>query len=892
MLALELWLDADVVPHADEVAMRVADCFRLDAALLESLGAPNCSLPGSALVHLNSLATVTPRPGRTQEVQQFMSLASMSLQQPFDATPLKQLDQMWPQLVRDTLHGQNPPPTSAPSLPSLQKTEDLQRLAASLDTTAALFDSRVRGTPAETLLHVVAVRERPTQLDLECLDTEGCPLCLRGSRYFDGPVLLLKHARTRREHTCHLACLVEWPRMPVQLTPDCDKQFRVVAGDKHHDVSQLPASATAMPSSRRLGKIELEICQLLSDATALKVDWPPMALSVHPHTHKELVVVIMSGSSLQERAIFRARRGRIHFGFVESREEEAGAQQKPMQCQVDAVYDLSNLGDVQSAQLQFGSERDGTLTLGVQRIELPMGVSAFALTFLRFELSTLAKRSIASPLLSSLASPLLSPMSMALAAGGSMPLPVPLSPVPLVPGGMSPLVMSHKRGLMSPIPSMPEKSQMAMAQQLLPSPLTAPLQSPFQHTQQQQQQHYHTGSDERGRSMLSGPQVMRKQQQRRRVGSTAMRQPISINTTAGNTGNNNKAQSPFVPDRRLLMSLPGLTPSPTISPTTVPPQKKKATRVASFRDNTRLSIDTGVSATTGNKSVSQEPTTDSNKTAIGAVTAANKAASAATGSSSSSSSSTRKNSKKKSASDKESDDSDDILAHVVGRVATLARSQTGSRFIQEHLEDAKMRRMFFQEMRGEVAALMMDSFGHYAIEALLKSCSAKERFVLLQELCKDKAEQFSTVACHKQGSFSLQAAMSLLETEQEIEQVSHAIRSQLLVLVAHASGHYVVLRFLSHFPRRAAFVQHSFAQHCLAYGTDHYGLRVAKSLVSAWVRDPGIHGRSHKRIAVSQLTPEMQEVLDAIVLHTCHLVENQYGNYLIQHVLDVAPDQI
>lgn len=58
------------------------------------------------------------------------------------------------------------------------------------------------------------------------------------------------------------------------------------------------------------------------------------------------------------------------------------------------------------------------------------------------------------------------------------------------------------------------------------------------------------------------------------------------------------------------------------------------------------------------------------------------------------------------------------MDHVVGRVFMLSKSQSGSRFVQENLSDPVFFDVFFNELKTRVAELMMDNFGHYAIEGV------------------------------------------------------------------------------------------------------------------------------------------------------------------------------
>lgn len=212
-----------------------------------------------------------------------------------------------------------------------------------------------------------------------------------------------------------------------------------------------------------------------------------------------------------------------------------------------------------------------------------------------------------------------------------------------------------------------------------------------------------------------------------------------------------------------------------------------------------------------------------------------------------------------------------MLDECVGKVVFLAKSQSGSRFVQEKLNEPEYFNLFYNELKVQVADLMMDNFGHYAIEALFAISDNEQRLFLVMNL----APSIAVVSCHKQGSFSIQAMMDTLQTQSQIEMLVEALSKHVMQIILNTSGHYVILRFLSKFGYPyTRFVHRALVGHCYDFSTDHYGLRVMKAAV-----DAGPH---------SQLT----NVFNCIVKHTNTLVENQYGNYIIQHLLDVCPVQI
>jgi len=162
----------------------------------------------------------------------------------------------------------------------------------------------------------------------------------------------------------------------------------------------------------------------------------------------------------------------------------------------------------------------------------------------------------------------------------------------------------------------------------------------------------------------------------------------------------------------------------------------------------------------------------------------------------------------------------------------------------------------------------VDNFGHFAIEKLILRCSEEDRLLILRKL----APSMSTVACQKHGSFSVQALMDSLTTPTQLSVLVESLKRQCVRMMTHASGHFVILRLLQRFSYASTkFIDEAIVNNCLQIGTDHHGLRVVKTVVA------------------SRRPSELTRLFKQVARFTMKLVENQYGNYVVQSVLDVAP---
>ena len=207
---------------------------------------------------------------------------------------------------------------------------------------------------------------------------------------------------------------------------------------------------------------------------------------------------------------------------------------------------------------------------------------------------------------------------------------------------------------------------------------------------------------------------------------------------------------------------------------------------------------------------------------------------------------------------------------VRGNVMRLVKSHAGSRFVQQKLDarDPAFFQLFYEEMADHVPELMVDNFSHFAIEKLIAACSDEQCLLLLQRL----APAIGVVACQKHGSFSVQALVDTLHTPAQVYTLVESMKADIMRILTHASGHFVVLRMLQRFPYQSTkFIDDAITNNVGVVATDHHGLRVFKAVLC--VRRPS----------------ELTRLFKQVARMTMKLVENQYGNYSLQAVLDVAP---
>lgn len=88
-----------------------------------------------------------------------------------------------------------------------------------------------------------------------------------------------------------------------------------------------------------------------------------------------------------------------------------------------------------------------------------------------------------------------------------------------------------------------------------------------------------------------------------------------------------------------------------------------------------------------------------------------------------------------------------------GRVASLARTQTGSRYLQKDLNKTSCDVVNFliTDIGREMSKIMIDRYGNYFCQRLLSSCTAQQRLTILELIGPD----FIKICCDSRGTHTI-----------------------------------------------------------------------------------------------------------------------------------------
>ncbi|KAJ1309525.1 hypothetical protein OPQ81_006298 [Rhizoctonia solani] len=206
------------------------------------------------------------------------------------------------------------------------------------------------------------------------------------------------------------------------------------------------------------------------------------------------------------------------------------------------------------------------------------------------------------------------------------------------------------------------------------------------------------------------------------------------------------------------------------------------------------------------------------------------------------------------------------LRDIRGHVAEFCGDQHGSRFIQQKLEtatDEEKEAIFSELVPGNFVSLMTDVFGNYVVQKLIEFGSVEQRDLLVNVM----EGHMLSLSLQMYGCRVVQKAIECVTAEQQVMFV-HEIEVDVMRCVKDANGNHVIQKLIERVsPDLLGFVS-VFQGNVYDLATHPYGCRVLQ--------------RCFEYLHESQTRP----LIDELHKYTTQLMQDQFGNYVIQFVLE------
>ncbi|KAL3528484.1 hypothetical protein ACH5RR_007806 [Cinchona calisaya] len=207
------------------------------------------------------------------------------------------------------------------------------------------------------------------------------------------------------------------------------------------------------------------------------------------------------------------------------------------------------------------------------------------------------------------------------------------------------------------------------------------------------------------------------------------------------------------------------------------------------------------------------------------------------------------------------------LSDIAGRIVEFSVDQHGSRFIQQKLENcsAEEKASVFQEVLPHAPKLMTDVFGNYVIQKFFEHGDSQQR----KELASQLSGSLLNLSLQMYGCRVIQKALEVIELDQKTELI-HELDGHVMRCVRDQNGNHVIQKCIECVPtEKIGFIISAFQGQVATLSTHPYGCRVIQRVLEHCSDDS-----------------QIQCIVDEILESACVLAQDQYGNYVTQHVLE------
>ena len=195
----------------------------------------------------------------------------------------------------------------------------------------------------------------------------------------------------------------------------------------------------------------------------------------------------------------------------------------------------------------------------------------------------------------------------------------------------------------------------------------------------------------------------------------------------------------------------------------------------------------------------------------------------------------------------------------------MARDKNGSRILQRKLEEGSKeeRSMIFNGLEKDLKSLIVDPSANFVIQKMCEVLDQRQQQVMLQALLSN----VHSIVNHSNGCRVLQKFIETTSPE-NVDQIYQSLKSIFIETCMSQNGNHIVQRFIEFLPNRVDEIVSMVKPRLIELAFDNCGCRVVQRLFDKYSVDT------------------LSSLVDDVVLKAVDLSKNQYGNYVVQKVLE------
>ena len=210
---------------------------------------------------------------------------------------------------------------------------------------------------------------------------------------------------------------------------------------------------------------------------------------------------------------------------------------------------------------------------------------------------------------------------------------------------------------------------------------------------------------------------------------------------------------------------------------------------------------------------------------------------------------------------------------LTGHIYLVAKDQYGCRLLQRMLDENKplVVDMTFNECFEHMNELMTDPFGNYLCQKLIEHSSEEQRFQIIAKVAPDLV----AISLNMHGTRAVQKLVESIRTPAEVDLVVGALRSSVVTLIKDLNGNHVIQRCLHHLNSKDnQFIYDAVSRCCVSVATHKHGCCVLQRTIDY------------------ATIPQKRQLVQEIVANSLELVQDAFGNYVVQYILDLGESTI
>ncbi|GBE61602.1 pumilio-family RNA binding repeat containing protein [Babesia ovata] len=210
---------------------------------------------------------------------------------------------------------------------------------------------------------------------------------------------------------------------------------------------------------------------------------------------------------------------------------------------------------------------------------------------------------------------------------------------------------------------------------------------------------------------------------------------------------------------------------------------------------------------------------------------------------------------------------------VSGNISAIAKDQAGCRMLQKLLDsdDQALIKSVLDGVCKNLYELMTDPFGNYLCQKLMAVCCENS----LTKIIDSAGKSLIDIALNMHGTRAVQKLLEVLRSPEHVRKVTHILSGGVVQLVTDLNGNHVIQKCLLVLKAEdCEFIFQSVIKNCVCLATHRHGCCVMQRCIDA----------ANER--------QRKQLVEVITTNVLHLVEDAYGNYVVQYTLRLKDNDI